>query len=110
VKAPATRPHPSTSSIAAATKPAESLKYLYILTISVVNAEITQCIIKYAIEPAHEATFHERSYGFHPGRSTHDAQKFLFDNLMVGLTGSLIHILRLIVYFVPSSFFFFPIY
>jgi len=40
-----------------------------------------QCIIKYTIEPAHEAIFHERSYGFRPGRSTHDAQKYLFDNL-----------------------------
>jgi RNA-directed DNA polymerase len=27
------------------------------------------------------ATFHERSYGFRPGRSAHDAQKVLFSNL-----------------------------
>ena len=27
------------------------------------------------------ATFHERSYGFRPGRSAHDAQKILFTNL-----------------------------
>ncbi|MEH2234950.1 group II intron reverse transcriptase/maturase [Nostoc sp.] len=40
-----------------------------------------QCLAKYAIEPAHEATFHERSYGFRPGRSAHDAQKILFLNL-----------------------------
>jgi hypothetical protein len=26
------------------------------------------------MEPAHEATFHARSYGFRPGRSAHDAQ------------------------------------
>lgn len=37
-----------------------------------------QCLAKYAIEPAHEALFHERSYGFRPGRSAHDAQKILF--------------------------------
>ena len=37
-----------------------------------------QCLVKYALEPAHEATFHARSYGFRPGRSTHDAQKALF--------------------------------
>jgi RNA-directed DNA polymerase len=37
-----------------------------------------QCIIKYALEPAHEATFHARSYGFRPGRSTHDDQKTMF--------------------------------
>ncbi|KYC41003.1 RNA-dependent DNA polymerase [Scytonema hofmannii PCC 7110] len=40
-----------------------------------------QCLVKYALEAAHEATFHARSYGFRIGRSTHDAQKFLFDNL-----------------------------
>ena len=40
-----------------------------------------QCLLKYALEPAHEATFHARSYGFRPGRSTHDAQKVLFSNL-----------------------------
>lgn len=40
-----------------------------------------QCLAKYALEPAHEATFHNRSYGFRTGRSTHDAQKLLFLNL-----------------------------
>ena len=40
-----------------------------------------QCLVKYALEPAHEATFHERSYGFRPGRSTHDAQKIRQINL-----------------------------
>ncbi|MGH2412604.1 MAG: group II intron reverse transcriptase/maturase [Microcystaceae cyanobacterium] len=37
-----------------------------------------QCLIKFALEPAHEATFHARSFGFRPGRSAHDAQKVLF--------------------------------
>jgi RNA-directed DNA polymerase len=40
-----------------------------------------QCLAKYALEPAHEATFHARSYGFRTGRSAHDAQKVLFHNL-----------------------------
>jgi RNA-directed DNA polymerase len=40
-----------------------------------------QCLAKYALEPAHEGTFHARSYGFRTGRSAHDAQKYLFDNL-----------------------------
>ncbi|MGB6302061.1 MAG: reverse transcriptase domain-containing protein [Rivularia sp. (in: cyanobacteria)] len=40
-----------------------------------------QCLAKYALEPAHEATFHARSYGFRPGRSAHDAQRYLFVNL-----------------------------
>ncbi|WP_366510775.1 reverse transcriptase domain-containing protein [Moorena sp. SIO3F7] len=40
-----------------------------------------QCLTKFALEPAHEATFHARSYGFRTGRSAHDAQKYVFDNL-----------------------------
>jgi group II intron reverse transcriptase/maturase len=40
-----------------------------------------QCLAKYALEPAHEATFHARSYGFRTGRSAHDAQKILYLNL-----------------------------
>lgn len=40
-----------------------------------------QCLAKYALEPAHEATFHARSYGFRTGRSAHDAQKYIFQNL-----------------------------
>ncbi len=40
-----------------------------------------QCLAKYALEPAHEATFHAKSYGFRTGRSAHDAQKVVFLNL-----------------------------
>ncbi len=40
-----------------------------------------QCLVKLVLEPAHEATFDPRSYGFRQGRSAHDAQKFLFLNL-----------------------------
>lgn len=40
-----------------------------------------QCLVKYALEPAHEATFHAKSYGFRTGRSAHDAQKKLFHSL-----------------------------
>jgi RNA-directed DNA polymerase len=40
-----------------------------------------QCLAKYALEPAHEATFHARSYGFRTGRSAHDAQQTIFNNL-----------------------------
>ena len=46
-----------------------------------------QCLAKFAIEPAHEALFHERSYGFRPGRSAHDAQKILFNNLNSSCNG-----------------------
>jgi RNA-directed DNA polymerase len=46
-----------------------------------------QCLAKYALEPAHEATFHARSYGFRTGRSAHDAQQFLFNQLNSGNNG-----------------------
>lgn len=46
-----------------------------------------QCLAKYAIEPAHEALFHGRSYGFRPGRSAHDAQRILFSNLNSKVNG-----------------------
>ena len=38
-------------------------------------------IAKFALEPAHEANFHARSYGFRTGRSAHDAQKIVQINL-----------------------------
>ena len=40
-----------------------------------------QCLVKYALEPAHEATFHAHSYGFRPGRGALDAQEHIFTNL-----------------------------
>ena len=46
-----------------------------------------QCLAKYALEPAHEATFHDRSYGFRTGRSTHDAQRYIFQNLRSNSNG-----------------------
>jgi len=46
-----------------------------------------QCLVKYALEPAHEATFHARSYGFRTGRSAHDAQKILQINLRADAHG-----------------------
>ena len=52
-----------------------------ILKVPTIADRAWQCLVKYALEPAHEATFHSRSYGFRPGRSTHDAQKVLFLNL-----------------------------
>ncbi|MEO0840454.1 MAG: reverse transcriptase domain-containing protein [Cyanobacteria bacterium J06643_5] len=46
-----------------------------------------QCLAKYALEPAHEAKFHAKSYGFRPGRSAHDAQRQLFNNLNSSCNG-----------------------
>jgi RNA-directed DNA polymerase len=52
-----------------------------ILKVPTIADRAWQCIAKFALEPAHEATFHARSYGFRTGRSAHDAQKHVFDNL-----------------------------
>ncbi len=52
-----------------------------ILKVPTIADRAWQCLVKYALEPAHEATFHPRSYGFRPGRSAHDAQKVLFLHL-----------------------------
>lgn len=52
-----------------------------ILKVPTIADRAWQCLAKYALEPAHEATFHARSYGFRPGRSAHDAQKFLYYHL-----------------------------
>ena len=52
-----------------------------ILKVPTIADRAWQCLLKYALEPAHEATFHARSYGFRPGRGTHDAQKALFMEL-----------------------------
>ena len=49
-----------------------------ILKVPTIADRTWQCLVKYALEPAHEATFHARSYGFRAGRSAHDAQKILF--------------------------------
>jgi RNA-directed DNA polymerase len=46
-----------------------------------------QCLAKYALEPAHEATFHAKSYGFRTGRSAHDAQQAIFLNLRSSCNG-----------------------
>jgi group II intron reverse transcriptase/maturase len=58
------------------------------LKIPTISDRAWQCLAKYAIEPAPEATFHARSYGFRPGRSAHDAQRYLFNNLNSRANGS----------------------
>ncbi len=52
-----------------------------ILKVPTIADRAWQCLVKYALEPAHEATFHAKSYGFRTGRAAHDAQKKLFQNL-----------------------------
>jgi RNA-directed DNA polymerase len=46
-----------------------------------------QCLAKFALEPAHEATFHANSFGFRTGRSAHDAQRYVYDNLNSRVNG-----------------------
>jgi group II intron reverse transcriptase/maturase len=40
-----------------------------------------QCLLKYALEPYYEPRFSHGSWGFRPGRFTHDIQKTIFINL-----------------------------
>ncbi|MEH2232974.1 MAG: reverse transcriptase domain-containing protein [Nostoc sp.] len=58
-----------------------------VLKIPTIADRAWQCLAKYALEPAHEATFHARSYGFRTGRSAHDAQKHIFNNLSARSNG-----------------------
>jgi RNA-directed DNA polymerase len=51
------------------------------LKVPTISDRAWQCLAKFALEPAHEATFHAKSYGFRTGRSAHDAQKILQQNL-----------------------------
>jgi len=51
------------------------------LKVPTIDDRAWQCLVKLALEPAHEATFHANSYGFRTGRSTYDAQKHLFQHL-----------------------------
>jgi RNA-directed DNA polymerase len=48
------------------------------LGIPIIADRAWEALIKLALEPAAEAVFHPRSYGFRPGRSTWDAAKHIF--------------------------------
>lgn len=58
------------------------------LKVPTISDRAWQCLVKYALEPAHEATFHAQSYGFRPGRSAHDAQKLVFLKLSSRVNGN----------------------
>ena len=66
-----------------------------ILKIPTIADRAWQCLAKFALEPAHEATFHPSSYGFRTGRSAHDAQKWLFDQLSSKASGKTKRILEI---------------
>jgi RNA-directed DNA polymerase len=69
-----------------------SIRYLKVPTMA---DRAWQCLAKFALEPAHEATFHEHSYGFRTGRSAHDAQYQVFANLNAKANGISKRILEL---------------
>jgi RNA-directed DNA polymerase len=54
------------------------------LGIPTISDRAYQCLLKYALEPTAEAMFNAHSYGFRPGRSCHDVQRQLFNNLNGG--------------------------
>lgn len=54
-----------------------------------------QCLVKYALEPYYEPLFSHGSWGFRPGRSTHDVQKIIFVNLNTNANGAQKSILEL---------------
>jgi len=58
-----------------------------LLKVPTIGDRAWQCLVKLALEPAHEAIFHARSYGFRTGRSAHDAQKILQINLKSNSNG-----------------------
>jgi group II intron reverse transcriptase/maturase len=58
-----------------------------LLKIPCISDRAWQCLAKFALEPAHEATFHARSYGFRPGRGAHDAQQYIQTNLKSSSNG-----------------------
>jgi RNA-directed DNA polymerase len=54
------------------------------LGIPTISDRAYQCLLKYALEPAAEAQFNAHSYGFRPGRSCHDVQRQIFNQLNGG--------------------------
>ena len=66
-----------------------------ILKVPTISDRAWQCLAKYALEPAHEATFHPNSFGFRTGRSAHDAQKWLFHQLKSSSNGNKKRILEI---------------
>ncbi|WP_173399753.1 reverse transcriptase N-terminal domain-containing protein, partial [Candidatus Synechococcus spongiarum] len=66
-------------------KKSEGTRMLKMLTI---YDRAWQCLVKLSIEPAHEAIFHARSYGFRPGRSPWDAQNWDAQKLILSQLSS----------------------
>jgi RNA-directed DNA polymerase len=65
------------------------------LNIPTISDRAWEFLVKLALEPAHEAWFNKRNYGFRPRRSIHDAQRFLFTTLNSRANGSSKRIIEL---------------
>jgi RNA-directed DNA polymerase len=57
------------------------------LGIPTISDRAYQCLLKYALEPSAEALFNAHSYGFRPGRSCHDIQQGIFNQLKANAKG-----------------------
>lgn len=51
------------------------------LKVPTISDRAWQKLVHYALDAAHEATFAANNFGFRPGRSAHDAQRILSQNL-----------------------------
>ncbi|CAD0232545.1 DNA polymerase [Planktothrix agardhii] len=54
------------------------------LGIPTIDDRVRQALVKSALEPQWEARFESESYGFRPGRSSHDAMSRIFHNIKQG--------------------------
>lgn len=59
-------------------KPGKTEKVISPLGIPVMSDRATQALFKLALEPEWESKFEPNSYGFRPGRNTHDALKQIY--------------------------------
>lgn len=66
-----------------------------VLKVPTLKDRTWQALVKIILEPAHEATFHPRSYGFRAGRSAHDAQQHIYDLLRKQAMGYKKHVIEL---------------
>lgn len=75
-----------------------------VFKVSTISDRAWQVLIRYSLEPAHEAIFSPRSYGFRLGRSVFDVQNFFMLNLDRSSFGTKKRILSLYLENSPISF------
>jgi hypothetical protein len=50
----------------------------------IIERKALECLIKFILEPAHEPTFHSRTYGFRSGYDSHYAQSYICSHFRKG--------------------------